>query len=118
MPLDWLIFGAETAVEGSEIIADRAAQHVVSQFGETPRRYNAEGYRNMVTCSAIPGLSPEDCATDLGMRAGEFAAELLKQGASRERLLTWRQARTERAQELLRDRVGAMTKTTDLERKL
>lgn len=106
--LDWLIFGAEFASEGVELIADRAGHHVAMLFAETLLKYHSEGRTDLVTATQILSLSPEEWATDLGIRAGEFAAALVKQGVTKEDLLKWRTANAERARELLRDRVAAL----------
>lgn len=107
--LDWLVFGSESAGESLELFVDRAAYEVVNKFAETLIRYKLEGRSDLIGETSILGLTPEEWAADLGLRAGEFATELLRDGTSREQLMVWQHARTKRAWELLRDRTNAIT---------
>ncbi len=75
--LDWLIFGEDIAGKGVELFAERAAHHVVRLFGETLIRYHLEGKPAIIDTETILGLAPEEWASDLGMRAGEKAKELV-----------------------------------------
>lgn len=107
--LDLLVFGAETASEGVELIAERSANHVVMLFAETLLRYQREGHLGIVTESEILNLSPEIWAADLGFRAGEKAGELLREGSTKADLLAWKSWQNERVMELHHDRINAMT---------
>lgn len=108
--LDWLVFGAPAASESVELIADRAADHVVSLFAETLLRCQREGRADLITGERILNLSPEEWAADLGLRAADKAGAILAEGATKEDLLRWRAARAERLTELLRDRFNELTK--------
>mgnify|MGYP003381937475 CR=1 FL=1 len=107
--LDWLIFGEDIAGKGVELFAERAAHHVVRLFGETLIRYHLEGKPAIIDTETILGLAPEEWASDLGMRAGEKAKELVAEGATMEDLLAWKHGTAERIAELLRDRVASIT---------
>lgn len=107
--LDWLLFGAEVASESVELIVERAAYQVVSQFAETLLRYRREGRADLITDERILTLSPEEWASDLGLRAAEKARALMQDGATKESLLHWRAAASERLSELLRERIEALS---------
>lgn len=107
--LDWLILGAESAGESVDLLVERSAYEVVTMMAETLIRYHLEGRSNLVSETAVLGLTPEEWAADLGMRAGEFAVDLLRNGTSREQLLVWKSARTERVLEILRERMDVVT---------
>ena len=107
--LDWLALGAETAGEGMELIAERTAYNAVMTFAETIVHHSASDHVKVVEDGNILGLELEVWAADLGPRAGEQARELAAAGTSKEDLLTWRQQRLERIQEMVRDRVARMT---------
>lgn len=107
--LDWLVFGADSAGEGVELFAERAAHHVVKLFSETLINYHLEGRNPIVSADSILNLAPEEWAADLGFRAGEKARELVAAGTTKEDLLTWRHLCLERIQELVRDRVTSLT---------
>lgn len=107
--LDWLIFGAESASEGVELFAERAAHDVVKMFMETLLRYQQEGEPNIVGNGIILRLSPEEWSDDLGWRVGQKARDLVREGLTLEDLLEWKRRRSERARELLHDRIAALT---------
>lgn len=107
--LDWLVFGAEAASESVELIADRAADHVVKLFAETLLRYQRESPTKIISDRSILNLSPEEWAADLGWRAGEKARELVREGVTKAELLLWKNWQNERAMEILRDRIDAIT---------
>lgn len=106
--LDWLLFGTEVASESLELLADRSTHHVVSLFAETLLHYRREGRLDIVTNERILNMSPEELAADLGTRAAEKVRELLAAGTTKEDLLRWRAARSERLSELLRERIEAL----------
>ncbi|MCB6178154.1 hypothetical protein LHP98_08420 [Rhodobacter sp. Har01] len=82
--LDWLVSGADSAGDGVELFAKRAARHVVQLFAATLLRHRAEGAVSLVDASTILKLAPEESAADLGARAGEKARELVAQGTTKE----------------------------------
>lgn len=108
--LDWLIFGAAAASESVELIADRTADNVVNLFAETLLHHRREGRPDLITDERILNMSPEEWAADLGLRAAEKARALLTEGVTKEDLLRWRAARSERMTELLRDRFDELAK--------
>ena len=107
--LDWLVFGAESASKGVELIAERAASHVVQLFVETLIRYGMEGEPNLVRANTVLRLAPEEWAADLGIRAGEKARSLVCEGTTLEDHLEWKHRRSERVTGLLRERIAALT---------
>ena len=109
--MDWLVFGEEIAGEGVELFAERSAHHVVKLFAETLIKYHLEGRPNIIEAQSVLTLAPEEWASDLGGRAGEYAKELVAKGMTKEDLLTWKHQTSERIAELLRDRVAAFTAT-------
>lgn len=111
--MDWLVFGAETASDDVQLVADRAAHDVCLLFAETLLHYHREGREDLVTDERILRLTPEEWAADLGMRAADIAKELVARGVTKSELLTWRQSRSERLHELLRDRVSVLTKDAE-----
>jgi len=106
--LDWLVFGADFASEGIELIAYRAADHVVTLFAVMLVREFKAGRTDLLTPTSIGTLSPEEWGMSLGNRAGEFAAQLVREGLTREGLLNWRQSRNDRAFEFTRARSERM----------
>lgn len=106
--LDWLVFGADTASESVELLVDRSADHVVQLFAEMLLHHHKDERAKIFNDQTILNLSPEEWAADLGMRAGEKACELVKNGITKEELLTWKHKRTERMFELHRDRIEFM----------
>lgn len=108
--LDWLVFGAPSANEHIELIADRAADHVVSLLADILLRWHREGKADLIAGERILNLSPEELAADLGLRAAEKASSLLAEGTTKEDLLRWRAARAERLTEILRDRFDELAK--------
>ena len=61
------------------------------------------------SAEAILGLTPEEWAADMGLRAGEEAAKLIREGTTRAELLHWREARKERMMVLLSGRIERET---------
>ncbi|WP_370226241.1 helix-turn-helix domain-containing protein [Pararhodobacter marinus] len=107
--LDWLVLGADTAGEGIELIAEKTAYNAVMTLAETIVRHSEGSDGRVVEDGNILGLELEVWAADLSARAGEQARELAVAGTTKEDLLTWRQQRAERIQEMVRDRVSRMT---------
>lgn len=109
--LDWLVFGADAASEPVELIADKAADTIGRMFfaGLLNQGKDKSKRETFFSAEAILGLTPEEWAADMGLRAGEEAAKLIRDGTTRGELLHWREARKERMMELLSDRVGRET---------
>lgn len=106
--LDWLVFGADTASNGVELIVDRATNDVVILLIETILHHHKIGQPDLLTGEKILNLTPEEWGADMGLRAGEKAKSLIEGGVTKAQLLEWRQSRQERILELLEDRVEAM----------
>lgn len=107
--LDWLTFGAGPASEAVELFAERAANDVVKMFAETLLKHQAEGETDIVGNGNVLRLSPEEWADDLGWRVGLNARKLVRDGTTLEDLLEWKRRRSDRARELLHDRIAALT---------
>ena len=113
--LDWLVFGADAASEPIELIADKAADTIARMFFTGILRLGKDKQKreSFFSAEALMGLTPEEWAADIGLRAGEEAAKLIQEGTTRAELSFWREARKERMVELLSGRIEreALTRT-------
>lgn len=103
--LDWLVFGAEAASTGVELIVERATNDVVVMLIETILHYHQIGKLELVTNERVLNLTPEEWAADMSGRASDIAKGLIEKGATKAQLLEWQQARKDRVLELLQDRI-------------
>lgn len=98
--LDWLVFGAEGASKGVELIAYRACNAATQVFAETLVRHSLDGAEPVIKGERILNLKPEDWALYCADVAGKEAARMLSEGVTLEELLLWRQRQAERSAEL------------------
>ena len=110
--LDWLVFGADFASEGIELLAERSAYEIVKMMAETILKYEGEGKVDLFDQGLLLNLDPEEWGFALGFEAGEFAAKLVREGITKSDLLTWKEGRKERAVERSRDRLEALKSGT------
>ena len=74
-------------------------------------RLSQEQQRAFFSGEEILGLKPEEWAADIGLRSGEEAAKLIREGITKEALLLWKDARKERMGEILSKRIGRFAKS-------
>ncbi|MCU0912419.1 MAG: helix-turn-helix domain-containing protein [Rhodobacteraceae bacterium] len=106
--LDWLVFGEEIAGETMELVATRAAAEVSAALFETLVREHRERGASIVQGEEVLRLTVDEWSLWIGETVGEKARELVSEGASKEKLLTWRAAKREQAHEFFMDRFQKM----------
>ena len=108
MPAGHLAFSTTLTdvTEGSELLAQMAADKVSRTYFETFVRHSASNERPLIRGEEILGLTPEEWAADLGSRVANKFKDFASQGITRQELLEWRQSNRERLSEILRDRVA------------
>lgn len=106
--LDWLIFGAEGASKGVQLVAERACNIVARRFAEKLlAEYHAKNGR-IVEGERILNLKPEALAHWLGSLAGDEASAMIVNGVSLEELLLWQRRQQELAGEHFDDMVNEL----------
>jgi hypothetical protein len=103
--LDWLVFGAEGASKGVELIADRACNKASRLFAETLLKYHHANKGPVIQGERILNLKPEAWGEYFGEFASEQAASMLSEGVTLEELLRWKQQETELSREMFLDMI-------------
>lgn len=105
--LDWLVFGAEFASKGAELLVERAAYEVVKTVIETILKYDADGVK-LIEGGRLLNSLPEEGGFNLASKASEIATEMVQSGITIGELLTWHTQKKDRVWELVMDKFEAM----------
>lgn len=101
--LDWLVFGREFAGDAVRLIATKAAASVAQSYFEmVVREYQQKGNK-IFEDNLIVGMDPQFIAYDLASRVGTLVKEMARDGVSKEELLRWEAAFSERLLEHFKD---------------